>query len=387
MLKNDLENIIQKITELSSSVIAEEAPEVDKEAKWPERSMRALMAAGFGGLVAAEHQGGLGQGLTGLVKVCEIIAQNCASTSMCFGMHSVGTAVLSAKATDYQYKNFLQPVVEGKSITTIALSEPGTGAHFYFPQTQLTSLPDNQFKIKGLKSFVTNGGQADIYIVSTLAEDPNAPANEFSCIAIDKSAKGLKWGEPWNGLGMRGNSSTNLEINDVVVPSENLLGEKGDQLWYVFNVVAPYFLMAMSGTYLGVAQAAFNEAMNHIRSRDYSHSGASLASAAVIQHRLGALWAKLERTRGLIYHAAYLGDNGDDGALPFLLAAKAEVANCAVEMANEAFTLSGGVAYRENSRLDILLRDARASHVMTPTTDLLYTWIGRALLEQPILGD
>jgi alkylation response protein AidB-like acyl-CoA dehydrogenase len=387
MLKNDLEGILQRINDLTNGVITQEAAEIDQKAQWPERSMRALMDAGFGGLVASEQQGGLGHGLYGLVTVCETISQKCASTSMCYGMHCVGTAVLSAKATEFQKKNFIQPIVEGKYITTIALSEPGTGAHFYFPQTQLTSVSDYQFKINGTKSFVTNGNHADIYVISTLAVDPNAPPNEFSCIAVEKSTKGLIWGKPWKGLGMRGNSSTDLKLDNVMVSSENLLGEKGEQLWYVFNVVAPYFLMAMSGTYLGIAQAAFEEACKHVRSRSYSHSGASLSNVAVIQHRLGTMWAKLERTRSLIYQAAKQGDKGDEAAVPFLLAAKAEVAHCAVDIVNEAMTLTGGISYKENSRLDVLLRDARASHVMTPTTDLLYTWIGRALLEQPILGD
>ena len=148
MLKNDLEGILHRINDLSNHVISQEASYVDNEAQWPEKSMRALLQEEFGGLVATEAQGGLGQGLLGLVKFCEIISQQCASTSMCYGMHSVATAVLSAKATDYQTSNFIQPIVDGKFITTLALSEPGTGAHFYYPQSQLTSLSDNSYKIK-----------------------------------------------------------------------------------------------------------------------------------------------------------------------------------------------------------------------------------------------
>lgn len=388
MLKNDLEHILIKVRDLSKGVIAGEAPSTDREARWPEKSLKALQEAGLGGLVVPESQGGLGLGLTGLVKVCEVIAQQCASASMCFGMHCVGSAVLAAKATPYQKKHFIQPIVEGKYLTTIALSEPGTGAHFYFPQTRLTSVSGDQYyKINGTKSFVTNGNHADVYVISTLAVDAEAPLNEFSCIAVEKNAEGLVWGTPWDGLGMRGNSSLNLDLRDVLAPAENLLGSKGDQLWYVFNVIAPYFLMAMSGTYLGIAQAAFDEACNHLRSRSYSHSGVSLSHVSILQHKLGTLWAKLERTRALIYHGAAMGDVGEQAAIPFLLAAKAEVAHCAVDTVNEAMTLCGGIAYRENSRLDTLLRDARASHIMSPTTDLLYTWTGRAILEQPILAD
>ena len=70
-----------------------------------------------------------------------------------------------------------------------------------------------------------------------------------------------------------------------------------------------------------------------------------------------------------------------------IMSAKAEVANCCVDVVNEVMTLSGGLGYQNNSYLGMLLRDARASHVMSPTTDLLYTWVGRVLLDQPILSD
>jgi len=108
-------------------------------------------------------------------------------------------------------------------------------------------------------------------------------------------------------------------------------------------------------------------------------------SVAVVAHRLGALWTTLEATRQLIYSAAARGDAGDADALPAILAAKAAAADAAVTLANEAMTLGGGMAYRDNSRLARILRDARASHVMAPTTDILKTWVGRALLKLPLI--
>jgi alkylation response protein AidB-like acyl-CoA dehydrogenase len=186
---------------------------------------------------------------------------------------------------------------------------------------------------------------------------------------------------------MRGNSSRSLTLNKVAIPAQNLLGEVGDQLWYIFQVVAPYFLTSMAGTYLGIAQAAFEQAKTHLLQRSYSHSGLSLNQIPLLQHRLGMLYAKIERTRRLIYHAALEGDTREEGAMLSILSAKAEVAHCAVEVVNEAMTLSGGIAYRDNSHFDVLLRDARAAHIMSPTTDILYTWIGRALLDQPLLND
>ena len=186
---------------------------------------------------------------------------------------------------------------------------------------------------------------------------------------------------------MRGNDSRSLTLEDVRLERRQLLGSHGDEIWYVFNVIAPYFLMAMAGTYLGVATAALEEARTHLLKRRYAAGGGALARQPVLQHRLGTMWSWLERTRRLVYHAAEAADAGRDDALPALCSAKAEVAECAVGIANEALTLAGGVAYRENSRLSRCLRDARAAHVMAPTTDILRTWTGRALLELPLLSD
>lgn len=383
----NLKDILDKFNDVVKSTVSEEAAEVDKQARWPEKSMRQFQQNGLAGLVVPKEYGGLGQGLYGLAKACEIIGQVSGSTALCFGMHCVGSAVIAAKATKEQGKDFLESIARGEHLTSLALSEAGTGAHIYLPQTQLLSISEQEFMLNGNKTFVTNGGFCDSYVVSTVGVEADAPIHQFSCMIVEKSADGLIWGPEWKGLGMRGNSSRNLTLKEVVIPSKNLLGEKGDQLWYIFQVVAPYFLTSMAGTYLGIAQAAFEEARNHLLQRGHSHSGLMLSQIPHLQHRLGRLWAKIERSRQLLYHAAQEGDREGEAALLPILSAKAEVAHCVEEVVNEAMTLTGGIAYRENSRFDVLLRDARAAHIMSPTTDLLYTWLGRAILDQPILND
>jgi alkylation response protein AidB-like acyl-CoA dehydrogenase len=178
-----------------------------------------------------------------------------------------------------------------------------------------------------------------------------------------------------------------VTLDDVHLDADSLLGSPGDQIWYVFEVIAPYFLSSMAGTYLGVAQAALSEATQHLARRRHSHSGRSLAGESILQHRLGVLWAEVQATRQLVYWAADEADSGGPDALPALTAAKAQVADRAVEVVNEAMTLVGGIGYRDRSPLERHLRDARAAHVMSPTTDILRTWTGRALLDIPLLGD
>jgi alkylation response protein AidB-like acyl-CoA dehydrogenase len=383
----DIHALIQRATEISQEIVRKESIVADKEGTWVAKSMAALKDSGLTALTAPVDCGGHGHGLYALARICEELGKGYSSTGLCFGMHCVGTAVIAAKATEWQKKTYLEPIAKGHHLTTLSLSEQGTGAHFYFPQTSLMPLSESEFLINGAKTFVTNGGHADSYVLSTVGASDDAAPDQFSCIVLNEGTEGMHWGKNWDGLGMRGNSSRSLKLENVHVSANQILGEKGDQLWYVFNVVAPYFLIAMSGTYLGIAERALSEVKATLAKRVYTHNGTALAQVSLLQHRLGTLWAKVERTRQLVYHAALLGDKGDESAVLSILAAKAEVASCAVDTVNEAMTLSGGIGYENNGVLGLLMRDARAAHVMSPTTDILFTWIGRALLDQPLLSD
>jgi alkylation response protein AidB-like acyl-CoA dehydrogenase len=382
-----VEEVAQQARQVAEQIIAPNADAVDREGVWPEQNFRALQAAGLAGLVLPTSVGGFGLGMLALTRVCEEIGVHCASTAISWGMHYVASAVLAAKATPEQRDRLLVPIAAGRHLTTLALSEPGSGSHFYLPETTLERRPEGGYSLSGEKSFVTNGAHADSYVLSTAAADAALPAGQFSCVVVPNSAPGMEWGPHWSGLGMRGNSSRNLMLRGVAVPQQDLLGNEGDQIWYVFTVVAPYFLSAMSGTYLGLATAALEEARAHITKRRHSHSGASLADSPIVQHRIGELWAKVARTRAFVHHATAAADSAAPDALPALCSAKAEVAECVVDVVNEVMSLLGGRGYGEHSRIERMLRDSRAAHVMAPTTDLLRTWTGRAVLGVPLLTD
>jgi isovaleryl-CoA dehydrogenase len=384
LLPARMQELVGRAREIADTVVAQNAEREDRDALWPEPAMRALADAGLMGLNVAPELGGHGEGMVGLLAIAETIGRESGSTALCFAMHCVGTAVLGAKATEYHRQQYLEPIARGEHITTLALSEPGTGVHFYIPQSRLSRAGDD-YVISGTKSFITNGGHCDSYIVSTVAADSPSSDGAFSCIVLDADTPNMEWMDEWHGFGMRANSSRTLKLDAAPVPRVNLLGEEGDQMWYVFEVIAPYFLMAMAGTYLGVAQAAFDIAREHAGTRRFAHTGELLGSEPVIAHRLGSMWSELERTRHLIYSAAAMGDAGDPESLIPILACKAAAGDTAVQLTNEAMTIAGGSGYRENSKLGRLLRDARASHVMAPTTDLLKTWVGRALVKLPLV--
>ena len=191
MLARDLDAVLKRTREITRDVVAAQDAEVDQEARWPEESLRALQAAGLGGLVVPQERGGLGHGLCALAQVCEILGMACASTGLCFGMHCVGAAVIAAKATPDQQQRYLEPRSQGTHLTTLALNEPGTVANFYLPQTQMAAVSDQIFSVSRIKSFVTSGGHADSYVISTAAADPAAPPGMFSRLVVAGDAEGL----------------------------------------------------------------------------------------------------------------------------------------------------------------------------------------------------
>lgn len=381
-----LSQALDSVRRIAETTVREHSAETDAQYRWPEASLRALQAAGLGGLVVPRASGGLGEGLGAVARACDILGAECASTAISFGMHLVASAVIAAKATAGQRSAYLEPIARGEHLTTLALSEPGTGAHFYLPQSALAEHGDG-YGLTGTKSFVTNGGFADSYVVSAMPTRVDAALGEFSCVMVRRGAPGLTWVGNWEGWGMRGNAARSARLEDVAVPHADLLGDEGDQIWFVFNVVAPYFLMAMAGTYLGVARAALEQARLHLTERIHTHTGAALAEHQLVQYKIGEMWARVHKTRALIFDAARMGDEGDPDALLALCSAKAEVADTAERVTADAMTMVGGRGYANGHPLHRLYRDARAAHVMSPTTDLLRVWTGRAFLGLPLLGE
>lgn len=180
------------------------------------------------GLQVPWQCGGHGQGMLALSVLTETLGKACPSSAMCFGMHCVATAVIAAKATSYQSDNYLSKIARGEHITGLALSESGTGAHFYLSETVITQVGE-QFLANGTKQFITNGGHADSYVISALSPT-SGEVGDLSCLIVDRDTAGLEWLEAWHGFGMRGNSSRGLRLTDAAVPLSNLLGEPGDQI-------------------------------------------------------------------------------------------------------------------------------------------------------------
>lgn len=244
---------IELVKQVANEVIAPLAATIDQEKRFPKEAFRAFRDTGLLGLLVPKTYGGLGGNLGDLVSVVEVIGEYCGSTAMCYLMHSCATFVISSHPTTEALQSYLREIARGKKIGTLAFSETGTGAHFYIPEIKATHKGD-YLQLNGRKSFVTNGDEADFLIAIT-----NASSQELGLdmVVVDTDTIGVHFEGTWEGIGLRGNNSISCELNDVNIPLSNIVGEEGDGMDMIFNVVAPAFILGSSGVNTGLARGAY----------------------------------------------------------------------------------------------------------------------------------
>jgi isovaleryl-CoA dehydrogenase len=253
-----------------------------------------------------------------------------------------------------------------------------TGAHFYNPE--IAAVRNNgAFTLSGRKSFVTSGGHAHLYPLLVKASGEAG----LDILVVTPDLAGVSFDGQWDGLGMTGNSSIAMVLNNVAVPSANLLGAQGDGMDLVFNVVAPTFLVGLAAVNVGIAQAALDGAVEHAKERRYP-DGSGLADLMVIQDYLAEMSISVQSARQLVREAARAASAGEPAALPLVMQAKVGASDAAAEVTNTAMRIGGGIAYSRGLALDRHWRDAHAGAVMAPTNEVLKTWLGKILAGLPL---
>ncbi|MEA2150053.1 MAG: hypothetical protein QOD69_1883 [Solirubrobacteraceae bacterium] len=368
-------SLVDLVRDIARERIAPGAAAVDAERAFPRAAIDALAERGALGLMVPEAAGGAGGGLTQLVEACEAVGGACASSGMVFLMHSVTAATVAAGGGE-RANGCLEKMAAGDTLGSLAFSERGTGAHFYAPE--LAAEPrDGGVRIAGRKSFVTSGGQAQVYLVLV----QSGGGEGLDCYAVEP-ADGITFDGEWQGLGMAGNSSIAAEF-DAHVDDAARIGASGAGGDLVFGAVAPVFLAGLAAVNVGIAAAAQQAAIAHAAGRKYP-DGQSLAEIQSVQHALAALDMATRAARLVVRDAAALADAGDAAALVALMEAKVVATEAAQQVTQGALEVCGGQGYTRSLPLERHLRDARAGAVMAPTNGVLKTWVGKALAGLPV---
>ncbi len=358
--------------------VAERAAAVDRERAFPRASLGVLADAGMLGLSVPSALGGAGAGLRALADACEAVGGACASTGMTYLMHVV-TAATIAGGGGPRAGELLSELAGGERIGTRAFSERATGAHFHAPELRARPAGDGRVRISGRKSFVTSGGHADDYLV--LVQSPDGAGAD--CYAVEGDRPGVSFEGTWEGLGMAGNSSVAMTLDEVEAGEDDRIGTPGRAAELIFGVVAPWFLVGLAGVNVGIAAAAQGAATAHASRRAYA-DGSTLAEVPAIQHQLADADLQVRQARLLLREAAALGDAADPGALVPIMEAKVAATEAARDVTQRALEICGGQGYTPALPIERHLRDAGAGAVMAPTNGVLRGWIGKALTGLPV---
>jgi len=378
-----MEGAVNELTDRIEEAVAvarATADQVDTEALFPADTVRALGESGLLGLTLPVEQGGLGAGPVEFAEVTAALARACGSAAMVYLMH-MSAAMTVAAAPPPGRPELLPDLASGRTLGTLAFSEPGSRSHFWAPMSQAVR-QDGQVRLDAVKSWVTSAGHAGIYVTSTGSADlPDA----VDLYAVDAAAHGVEVTGQFSGLGLRGNASAPMKITTGVGDADRI-GAAGAGFDLMMGTVMPWFNLGNAAVSLGLAGGAATAAIAHAGTTRLQHTGQALAELPTIRARLARMSLQFSAAEAYLRTAAAsIAAPGEQTPL-HVLGVKALANDTALTVTDDAMRVCGGAAFSKQLPIERLFRDARAGHVMAPTADALYDFYGRAITGLPLFG-
>jgi alkylation response protein AidB-like acyl-CoA dehydrogenase len=368
----------------AEKIITPCAPDVDSSSEFPKTSIDALRGAGFLGLCIPKENGGQGQDVEQFASVTERLAKACSSTAMVFVMHTVAIRAIVASNRVGHKDELLRKIAIGEILATLAFSEKGSRSHFWAPVSRLVPFEDG-YLFSAEKSWVTSAHHADLYVCNAQKPDAASPF-ESTLFLLRGNAEGVNVKDQFEGLGLRGNDSSPVEIESAAVRESELLTEHGLGANLTLQTVLPWFAIGTAAMANGLSAAATEAVGAHLSNSRFAYSDSSLRDIPALRARLAQMSIKTEQARSLLAVALkeYL-TGSEHGTLRILQSRLASI-EAAIEVTDLAMKAAGGTAFSKKNVLERLFRDARAGWVMAPTSDHLQDFIGRILTGLPLFS-
>lgn len=366
--------------ETIAAMAAHHAAEVDR-GSFPSQTLAALGEAGLLGLVSATEVGGRGAGLPVAAALVERIARECGSTAMVVCMHFSATAVIEQLGA----RQVRQAIAAGKHLSTLAFSELGSRSQFWAPVSTAGSgagSEADQVVLNARKSWVTSARHADSYVWSS---KPVA-GNEASTLwLVPRAQRGLRVADAaFDGLGLRGNDSSPVTAEDVRVPASARLGDDGAGFGIMMGTVLPWFHVLASAVSAGLMEAAVQRTAAHAAGTGFQHTGSTVADLPTARAFIARMRIATDQLKALIADALAAIAAGRADTMLRVLEIKAAAGEASAQVTDLAMRVCGGAAFRKEVGVERVFRDARAALVMSPTTDILYDFIGKAVCGLPL---
>lgn len=366
---------------LARDILARHAADVDRRARWPAQSVDALKSGGFLGLTVPATHGGAAAGPRTFAAVLSKLAEGCASTAMIYLMHVCGTQVVAAAAEFVRRDQVLRDAA-GKHLLTLAFSERGSRSHFWAPVSR--AVPDGAgYRLTADKSWVTSAGHADGYVVSTGTAGADAPTAS-TLYFVPAGAAGLSVAGPWEGLGLRGNASAPVRLEDIAVPATDRLCGEGRGFDVMLQVVLPWFQLGTAAVAVGICRAAVAGVGDHLLGAKLEHAGQALADLPNLRAELARMQIATDAQAAFLHRVAWKMENPGPDTMLSVLGVKAAATEAALDVTDRAMRACGGAAFSGRVGVERNFRDARAGSVMAPTTEVLYDFVGKVVLGMPL---
>lgn len=366
-------------TEAIAASVAEWAEEavdpvrIDHEKKIPQSVIDGLRDLGLFGLTIPEDYGGAGQGQVTYARVMETVAHRCASTVTVLGAQlGIGMKALVLYGSPEQKARWLPKLASGERIAAFALTEANAGSDAASLATRAEPQPDGSWKLNGRKVWITNGGIANGFTVFARTPDPARPDAKpsewpISAFWVERERKGLSTGLPENKMGLCGSSTTDVALEDVIVPAEALIGPRGDGFKVALNVLNSG-RHGLAACCIGQGRLARDLAWKHAEER--VQFGRPIARFGMMQELLTGMDADLYAMQAATYLTAGRMDAKQETML--------EAACCKMyaterlwQIANDALQVTGGTGFMREYPYERILRDARINMIFEGTNQVL----------------
>lgn len=353
---------------LSDRDIRPLAVQIDRDDRVPDTVVHALSNAGFLGLGIPETLGGTGGDARSMVAVLEELSRASAAVAVLVAVHlSVCAAPILQHGTDEQRQRYLPPLARGELLGAFALTEPNAGSDTArLAARYARDGPD--FVLNGTKMFISNAIPAGVTLVFATS-NPDLGHQGISAFILPPGTAGCSVAQRLDKMGLRGSETTELVIDHARLPATCLLGAEGTGLRVALGALTGG-RVGIASCALGVAQAAFDEMLGHVRDDDADWKRTRLARA----------FADLAAARALVERAAERKDAGQSYATEASVA-KLVASRAAVAIASSGVDVAGPEGVRSGATPERLLRDARVFPIVEGTTEIQELILARNLLE------